>query len=84
MANPTRTDPVGPSHVRGGLQLGLGLLALLVGAALLVQVWLPLLFFPVALLIELWIGGMAVVLGLLAAWFAAAAVGAGLGYYDRV
>jgi hypothetical protein len=66
MANPTRTDPVGPSHVRGGLQLGLGLLALLVGAALLVQVWLPLLFFPVALLIELWIGGMAVVLGLLA------------------
>jgi hypothetical protein len=60
------TDPVGPSHVDGRLQLVLGLLGLVVGAAVLVQVWVPLLFFPVALAVELWVGGMAVVFGLLA------------------
>ena len=65
MANPTRTGPIGPSHVDGGLQFGLGLIALVLGAAVLVQLWVPLLFFPVALLIELWVGGMAVAFGLL-------------------
>src|SRR3954454_8731191 len=66
MSNPPRTDPVGPSHVDGRLQLALGLLALVVGAAVLVQVWVPLLFFPVALLVELWVAGLTAVFGLLA------------------
>jgi hypothetical protein len=66
MSNPPPADPIGPSHVDGGLQLGLGLLCLVVGAAVLVQVWVPLLVFPVALLVELWVAGLAVLFGLLA------------------
>jgi hypothetical protein len=60
------TDPVGPSHVDGRLQLALGLLGLVVGAAVLVQAWVPVLRFPVALVVELWVAGLAVVFGLLA------------------
>jgi hypothetical protein len=51
MPNPPPVDPIGPSHLDGRVQLGLGLVGLVVGAAVLVQAWVPLLFFPVALLV---------------------------------
>jgi hypothetical protein len=66
MSNPTRAGSTLPSHVDGRLQLGLGLVGVLVAAAVVVQLWAPVLFFPVALAVELWIGGMAAVFGLLA------------------
>jgi hypothetical protein len=65
MPNPTRTDSAVPSHVDGRLQLGLGLVGVVLGAALLVQLWLPT-SFPVSLAVVFWLGGMAVVFGLLA------------------
>jgi hypothetical protein len=75
--DPPPTDPIGPSHVDGRLQLGLGPLGLVVGAAVLVQVWVPLLFFPVALLVELGAAGPAVVFDAEGdvAWFGPAAIG---------
>jgi hypothetical protein len=65
MSIPAPADPIGPSHVDGRLQFGLGLLGLVVGAAVLVQVWVSLLAFP----------GRVSGFRYDVAWFAAAAIG---------
>jgi hypothetical protein len=65
MPHPTRTESAVPSHADGGLQLGLGLGAVVLGAALLAQLWLPVAL-PVSLAVVLWVAAIAVVFGLLA------------------